>query len=66
MTHRTVVSLLAGPVDILHVEEKTGLPAFVGLARQPQPGTMPSPGEFYQGAPTDFTIPITDHRSPFP
>jgi hypothetical protein len=44
-----------GPVDFLLVEEKTGLPSFPGLATQPQPGTMPSPGEFYQGVPTDFT-----------
>jgi hypothetical protein len=44
-----------GPVHLLLVEEKTGLPSFPGLATQPQPGTMPSPGEFYQGVPTDFT-----------
>jgi hypothetical protein len=44
-----------GPVRFLLVEEKTGLPSFPGLATQPQPGTMPSPGEFYQGVPTDFT-----------
>jgi hypothetical protein len=44
-----------GPVHFLLVEEKTGLPSFPGLETQPQPGTMPSPGEFYQGVPTDFT-----------
>lgn len=57
----------AGPVDIqfefpvidavqfLLVEESTGLPSFPGLVTQPQPGTMSSPGEFYQGIQTDFT-----------
>lgn len=44
-----------GPVHFLLVEEKTGLPAFPGLSTQPQPGTMPSPGELFQGVPTDFT-----------
>ncbi len=44
-----------GPVHFLLIEEKTGLPSFPGLATQPQPGTMPSPGEFYQGVRMDFT-----------
>jgi hypothetical protein len=44
-----------GQIHLLLVEEKTGLPSFPGLSTQPQPGTMPSPGEFYQGVPTDFT-----------
>jgi hypothetical protein len=40
---------------ILVVEEKTGLPSFPGLITKPQAGTMRTPGEFYQGIPTDFT-----------
>lgn len=44
-----------GSIQFLLVEEKTGLPSFPGLCTRPQPGTMPSPGEFYQGVPTDFT-----------
>jgi hypothetical protein len=44
-----------GSFQILVVEEKTGLPSFPGLMTQPQPGTMRTPGEFYQGIPTDFT-----------
>jgi len=43
------------PIQFLLVEEKTGLPSFPGLSTQPEPGTMKSPGEFYQGIPTDFT-----------
>jgi len=49
-----------GSVHFLLVEEKTGLPSFPALATQPQPGTMPSPGEFYQGVPTDFTAIYSD------
>ncbi|UCE00820.1 MAG: M28 family peptidase [Chloroflexota bacterium] len=41
--------------QILVVEEKTGLPEFPGLSTRPEPGTMPSPGEFAQGVPADFT-----------
>ena len=41
--------------EILLVEEKTGLPSFPGLSTLPEPGTMRSPGEFYQGDATDFT-----------
>jgi hypothetical protein len=44
-----------GPIQFLLVEEKTGLPSFPELSTNPQPGTMLSPGEFYQGVPTDFT-----------
>jgi len=44
-----------GSIRFLVVEEKTGLPTFSGLSTQPEPGTMPSPGEFLQGIPTDFT-----------
>jgi hypothetical protein len=44
-----------GSFQILVVEEKTGLPSFPDLKTQPQPGTMRTPGEFYQGIPTDFT-----------
>ena len=44
-----------GSVQCLVVEEKTGLPVFPGLSTQPEPGTMPSPGEFHQGVPADFT-----------
>jgi hypothetical protein len=43
------------PIQFLLVEEKTGLPSFPGLATEPEPGTMQSPGEFGQGLPTDFT-----------
>jgi hypothetical protein len=45
----------SGPIQMLLVEEKTGLPSFPGLSTQPEPGTIKSPGEFYQGIPTDFT-----------
>jgi hypothetical protein len=44
-----------GPVEVLLVEERTGLPSFPGLPTEPQPGTMRTPGEFYQAIPTDFT-----------
>lgn len=44
-----------GTIELLLVEENTGLPVFPGLSTEPQPGTMKSPGEFYQGIPTDFT-----------
>ena len=43
------------PIQFLLVEEKTGLPSFPGLATEPEPGTMRSPGEFLQGDATDFT-----------
>ena len=43
------------PIQFILVEEKTGLPSFPGLATQPEPGTMRSPGEFLQGDATDFT-----------
>jgi len=45
----------SGQIRFLLVEERTGLPSFPGLSTQTQPGTMRSPGEFYQGIPTDFT-----------
>ncbi|MGD8815126.1 MAG: hypothetical protein PVI78_11710, partial [Anaerolineales bacterium] len=45
----------SGVFQILLVEERTGLPSFIGLSTQPLPGTMRTPGEFYQGIPTDFT-----------
>jgi hypothetical protein len=45
----------AGPIQLRLVEEKTGLPSFPGLSTQPEPGTMRSPGEFFQGDATDFT-----------
>jgi len=45
----------SGSIQFLLVEEKTGVPSFPGLSTQPEPGTMKSPGEFYQGIPTDFT-----------
>jgi len=45
----------SGQFQILVVEEKTGLPSFPGLSTQAEPGTMRSPGEFYQGDATDFT-----------
>lgn len=45
----------SGQFQILVVEEKTGLPSFPGLSTRPLPGTMKTPGEFYQGIPTDFT-----------
>jgi len=45
----------SGPLQVLLVEEKTGLPSFPGLITQPEPGTMKLPGEFLQGIPTDFT-----------
>lgn len=45
----------SGQVQFLLVEERTGLPSFPGLSTEPLPGTMRSPGEFYQGIPTDFT-----------
>lgn len=44
-----------GPVQLQLVEEKTGLPSFPGLSTRPEPGTMPSPGEFDQGVAADFT-----------
>ena len=44
-----------GSIQFLLVEEKTGLPSFPGVVTQPEPGTMKSPGEFYQSIPTDFT-----------
>ena len=44
-----------GQIRFLLVEERSGLPSFPGLSTQPQPGTMRTPGEFYQGIPTDFT-----------
>jgi hypothetical protein len=44
-----------GSFQILVVEERTGLPSFPGLLTHAQPGTMRTPGEFYQGIPTDFT-----------
>lgn len=47
--------LVTGSIQIFLVEEKTGLPTFPGLSTQPEPGTMKSPGEFYQSIPTDFT-----------
>lgn len=43
-------------IQVLAVEEKTGLPSFPGLSTQAEPGTMPSPGEFFQGVPGDFTV----------
>jgi hypothetical protein len=45
----------SGPIRILLVEERSGLPSFPDLSTQPLPGTMRTPGEFYQGIPTDFT-----------
>jgi hypothetical protein len=53
-----------GSIRFLLVEEKTGLPSFPGLSTQPLPGTMPSPGEFYQGIPTDFTAIYRDFVLP--
>jgi hypothetical protein len=44
-----------GSIRVLLVEERTGLPSFPGLVTRPEPGTMLSPGEFYQGMATDFT-----------
>jgi hypothetical protein len=44
-----------GPVQILLVEERAGLPSFPGLATEPKPGTMRTPGDIYQSIPTDFT-----------
>jgi hypothetical protein len=44
-----------GTFQVLVVEERTGLPSFPGLLTQSQAGTMRTPGEFYQGIPTDFT-----------
>ena len=46
----------AEAIQILLVEESTGLPNFPGLATRPEPGTMGLPGEFYQGIATDFTV----------
>jgi hypothetical protein len=43
------------PFQVVIVEEKTGLPPFAGLDLEPVPGTMPSPGEYDQGIPADFT-----------
>lgn len=45
-----------GAIQVLLVEEKTGLPTFPGLLTQPEPGTMKSPGVFTQAIPTDFTV----------
>ena len=45
----------AEAIQVLLVEEGTGLPDFPGLATRPEPGTMGLPGEFYQGMATDFT-----------
>jgi hypothetical protein len=42
-------------IQVLLVEEMTGLPSFPGLSLQPVPGTMQGPGEFYQGVPADFS-----------
>jgi hypothetical protein len=44
-----------GPIQLLLVEEQTGLPSFPGLSTQPEPGTMKSPGDIFQSIPTDFT-----------
>jgi hypothetical protein len=44
-----------GPIQFLVVEESTGLPSFPGWSTQPEPGTTQSPGEFYQGSPSDST-----------
>jgi hypothetical protein len=54
----------AGPIQFLLVEEKTGLPSFPGLVTQPEPGTMMSPGEFYQGVPSDFTAIYRSFEAP--
>jgi len=43
-----------GPIRFLLIEERTGLPSFLGLLTQPEPGTMKSPGVFSQEIPTDF------------
>ncbi len=53
-----------GPVRVLLVEEKTGLPTFPGLSTQPEPGTMKSPGEFLQGIATDFTAIYRSYEVP--
>lgn len=45
----------SGPIQFLIVEEKTGLPSFPGLSTLPEPGRMESPGDLYQGVPSDFT-----------
>jgi hypothetical protein len=42
-------------IPVVIVEEKTGLPSFPGLDLETEPGTMPSPGEFDQSIPADFT-----------
>lgn len=44
-----------GTIQLLLVEERTGLPSFPGISTQPDPGTMKSPGVFTQVIPTDFT-----------
>jgi hypothetical protein len=44
-----------GSFQCLLVEERSGVPSFPGSTSKPQPGTMRTPGEFYQGIPTDFT-----------
>jgi hypothetical protein len=43
------------PIQVVIVEEKTGLPSFPGWNTETQPGTMPSPGEYDQSIPADFT-----------
>jgi hypothetical protein len=53
-----------GPILFLLVEEKTGLPTFPGLVTQPEPGTMTSPGEFFQGVPSDFTAIYRSFEAP--
>ncbi len=42
-------------VRVLLLEEKTGLPIFPEISTATVPGTMPSPGEYEQGIPADFT-----------
>lgn len=46
----------SGPeaIQVLLVEEMTGLPSFPGPSLRPVPGTMQGPGEFNQGVPADF------------
>jgi hypothetical protein len=47
---------ISTPIRIYLVEESTGVPYLPGLATQPEPGTMVSPGEFNQSLPSDFTV----------
>jgi hypothetical protein len=54
----------AGPLSVVLVETRTGLPAFSGIATAPEPGTMRSPGDLYQGIPTDFTAVARTHTIP--